>query len=632
MGDGETNGHALLVGSSDKSLRGVDHDIRCMAEMLRDRRFSVDVRTGERATREGILSGYDDLIAKVGPTQAAVFYYAGHGFRAFEDAESASWQGISPVDLNASEAADFRGITAWELSIKQVQLTHRTKNVTVILDCCYASQMSRDGVMVDAIPRVLPHPVRRGFAAHLAALRTTYGAAFAAVDPLGNRDAVRLVACGQDETAYEYRDTHGQYHGAFTAALLEVLKEVGHVPVSWAVLEHAIRGRVLRRFPVQRPDIEGPVRRRPFLLEEEEEKGPVGVAAMSDGFRLEVGRLMGVMPGDVYGVMPPGPLAYRAADAIAEVRVHEVFPTFAYARLHGWKNGHSMLPRNAIAVLAEKAAVRHAVRIDAPAWAWDTVKGHIDATRTLRLAESDEEPALATLRLTEGMLTIEDGIGSMFPAARFPDDLSATSKNLANLGVAQSIRELEGEHGVLANEVEIEWGAVEQGRMRRMPERGGALTLNEKVYVRVKSQVQRLLHVHLFNIGLRGKITLLTRFAPTGVALTSEEPDFVLGRQIDGTLPGIALSWPAGMPRETSPRMDEIVVIVTSTAASLRNLETNERLVTARGEGGKLQDTLAQLQDGRTRTTRAVASIDGFFVRRLWYSLYARDAGDGLSV
>src|SRR5690348_7212316 len=98
----EINGQALLVGSPGENLKGTDHDVRCMAEMLRERRFAVDIRTGDRATREGILAGYDALIAKARPDQAAIFYYSGHGFQAFEKNESASWQGISPFDLSAS--------------------------------------------------------------------------------------------------------------------------------------------------------------------------------------------------------------------------------------------------------------------------------------------------------------------------------------------------------------------------------------------------------------------------------------------------------------------------------------------------------------------------------------------------
>jgi len=523
MNDGETKGRALLVGSPGKNLRGVDHDVGRMAEMLQKRGFAVDVRLRERATRDGILEGYEQLIHEVRPDEAAVFYYAGHGFRAFVEREAASWQGIAPFDLDATKTDDFRGITAWELSINLARLTKQTKNVTVIIDSCYASQMSRDGTGSEAVPRALSHPVRLGFEAHLQDLRARYGDAFDAVDPLGNPDAVQLVACAQTESAFEYDGTDGQRRGIFTDALLEVLNDVRDAPVSWAAIGDAIRGRVLRRFPIQHPEIRGPIHRRLFSLLPGSTGAAVAISAISERYWLEVGALMGAVSGDVYTVMPPGPPIYRKADAIAEVRIAETSATRATAVLCGWQNGHSELPKNAIAVLAEKAAVRRPVRIDAPAWELGAIEAAIDATRTLRVASSPDDQ-IATLRLADGMLTIEDRLGPLFSAARFPDNLAQTVKELANLGAAQGLRELAGEHGVSASEVEIELGTVDRGRMRPMRDRGGALALHDRIYVKVRRNTTRALYVHIFNIGLSGRISLLTRSTATGVELTDREP------------------------------------------------------------------------------------------------------------
>jgi hypothetical protein len=622
----EVNGRALVVGSPGDNLRGVDHDVRTMAELLRERGFAVEVRTGDRATRAGILAGYNELIAQVRPDEPAVFYYAGHGFRAVVECEPLrSWQGISPTDLSASTTDDFRGITAWELSIKQAQLTARTNNVTVILDCCYASQMSRDGTVQDAVPRALPHPFRLGFAAHLDALRAQYGAAFDAVDPSSNRDAVRLVACGQDQSAFEYPGADGTYRGVFTEALREVLREVGDAPVSWAEIGDAIRGRVLRRFPIQRPDIEGPAHRRLFSREEVAPGDAVTVDAAQDRVRLGAGHLMGVALGDVYGVMPPGSREYRSASAIAELTVREVFATSSAAAPRSGRLGDPALPRGAIAFPIEKTAVRRAVRIDVPAAARDAVAAAVMATPTLRLAEPGEVLALATLRLMDGVdgaLTIEDRAGVLYPPARFPHDLQAAVKNLANLAAAQGVRELEGEHGVRADELAIAWGTVDRGQPRRMAEHGSALALGDKVYVTITRKAQRTLHAHIFNIGLRGKIRLLTHADPAGVALSRERPDFVLGQSANGAVLGVPLSWPAGMPREGFPRTDELVVIVTSTPVSLRSLETVEHPVATRGAGSKLQDLLAQLQDGRPCNLRGSEPLDGFYMKRLSCSLH----------
>jgi hypothetical protein len=115
--------------------------------------------------------------------------------------------------------------------------------------------------------------------------------------------------------------------------------------------------------------------------------------------------------------------------------------------------------------------------------------------------------------------------------------------------------------------------------------------------VRVASKATRPLYAHVFNLGLRGKITLLTAsIEPGGVRLTPAAPELVLGEANHGTLDGLPLHWPPGLPRETFPRLDEIVVIMTSAPAVLRVLETLER------------------------------ATDSFLVQRLSYSLHPRDA------
>lgn len=642
MEGSDTAGHALLVGVPGDRLRGTANDLRAMEEMLVARGFTVDVCTGGRATRQGILDGYDRLIrlSQRDPLsqrdRPAVFYYTGHGFHAVLDKEQGrSWQGIVPTDMGDTTTTDFRGITAWELSIKQAQLTRQTRNVTAIFDCCYASQMSRDGAISGAVPRALPHPFRLGFDEHIRALEQMYGVAYGtAVDPLGNRDAVRLVACGQDGCAYECQTDDEQYHGVLTTALLEVLRDVGPARVSWATLDDVIRARVLRRNVLQRPDIEGPARRLPFSLHEDNGGDAAAILDFpskdpSERFRILAGSLRGVLNGDVFAVMPPGSVAYRAADAIAELKVTQTTATYATAALAAWKSDREEVPPDAIAFPIEKHAIRRPVRIDAADPERARIVAAVEASTNLRLVQPEDTTALATLRLSDGALTIRDDGGQLFPAAGFPDQLPDTLKNVANLAAAQAIRELEGAHGVAADEVEIELGAVVRGEMQKMPRRGGSLALRDRLYVRIRntSRQQRTLYAHVFNVGLRGKITLLTHAQPGGAPLACGGRAFVLGEQSDGALPGLTLSWPAGMPRETFPRIDEIVVILTAGQTNLRSLETVEHAVGQRGLGGsKLQDLLAQIHDGKARSLRGEDPIDGYLMERLTYFLHPRDA------
>ena len=604
---------ALVLGSQIEGLRGVDNDARRMAAMLDARGFTVDLRIGADATRAGMLAGYDRLIASSGPDDAAVIYYCGHGCHAAVPEEGRSWQCIAPTDLRDGSHADWRGITAWELSIKQAQLTANTRNVTVIFDCCHSAQLSRSEGAIGATPRALPHPVHAGFDHHLAALRATYGAAFDAVDPVGDPHAVRVVACGRSESAFEYADAAGQYHGVFTDVLIDVLAEVGTAPVSWAAIIGAIRARVLRRFHRQRPDIEGPVRRGPFSLTEHDDVRRVAVTAAGEAFQLSVGRLLGAAVGDVYDVLPAGSPIHDAADPLAQLEVTEVFATRARARRAA---GVEPVPAEATAVLVRRHAARWPVAIEATEPARAAVEAAISASSTLRTALPGEVAPLATVRADGGGLTIEDAGGPLFSPAPFPSGLDSVVSHLANLGVAQGVRELEGEHGVLASELVIELGTVDGGHTRPLPDHGAVLGLRDRYYVSIERRGQRPLFVHVLNLSARGKITLLTHFARAGVVLDRHNPAVMIGQRADGAVLGVGLRWPEGLPRTGLPRVTEFVVIATPTISDLSGLETRELVVTRSGQGTQLERALAQLCDGRYRGASG-GGLDGFLVKRL---------------
>jgi len=605
---------ALVLGSQIEGLHGVDNDARRMTAMLDARGFTVDLRIGDGATRAGMLAGYDQLIAASSADDAAVVYYCGHGYYASVPQAQRSWQCIVPTDLRQGTAADWRGITAWELSIKQAQLTAKTPNVTVILDCCHAAQLSRGEGAAGAIPRALPHPVDTGFAHHLAALRATYGRAFDAVDPVTDPHAVRVIACGQTESAFERPDAEGQYHGVFTEALIEVLSQVGTAPASWTAIIRAIRARVLRQFRRQRPDIEGPSRRGPFSLTEHDDLRSVAVTAVGDQFRLSTGQLTGTAVGDIYDVRPASsPLHARSGDTLARVEVTEVFATTASARRTA---GGGPVPDDAIAVPVHRRASRWPVAIDGPRPARAAVEAAIAAWPTLRIAPPGETGAIATVRVDNGGVTIEDATGPLGPPAPFESALGSVLAQLANLGVAQGLRELEGEHGVAASELAIELGTVHAGHARQLPDHGGVVTLHDRYYLSIERRGPRSLFAHVLDLSPRGKITLLTHFARGGVALDRRNPAVMLGQRADGALVGVGLRWPDGLPRSGGPRLMELVVIATPTTTELSGLETRE-LAVARSTANPLHRALAELCDGSYRDASSGHALEGFLVKRL---------------
>ena len=614
---------ALVIGSQTSGLTGVESDAQSVAELLEARGFTVDPRTRARATRQGILDGYDALIEQTREGDAAVVYYSGHGSRVIDSkaASGDALQDIVPFDYLDGTDLDYRGITSTELSIKLRQLVAKSKNATVILDCCHSGQMSRDGAARDATPRALPHPLRVDLAAHLRALEAMYGSDLKALGTAGNVDAVRLVACAQSEVAMEYTNSRGRRTGAFTEALLELFTEIGDSSVTWSVLGQAIRQRVLRRFPAQRPDVEGPVDRQIFSLAEQASSEVVAIARRDGGYQIDAGRIHGVNAGDKYEIA-----RFHAHQPVARAVVTGTNATTAGVEITEWLTG-AQLPDDAVAIRVARAAPRRAITVIAPADQQPAIRAAIARAQTLRVAEDgDVDPSIATLRVTGDRLTIEDTDGPLFPAAAYPEALPDAVQNLANLGVARALRELEGAHDVYARELTIEWGVVEDGARRPLPDHGAALGLGDRIYCRIANKSQRRLYAHVFNLGLQGRVALLSSWAPSGITL---EPggETILGEAFDGRLEGLGLSWPNGLPKATFPRLDTLFVIATSVPANLGVLQTVrvEMRGATRSKGSGLAQLLEQLQTGGTREVGGPEAIEGYLARALTFLLHPRE-------
>jgi hypothetical protein len=613
---------ALVVGSQIRGLSGPDNDVAAMAALLGGLGFDVDQRIAGKATRAGILRGYRRLIDESNRDDTAVVYFSGHGaYASLADETLQAWQHILPTDYDDSSAADWRGITAWELSLLQQELTTKTKNVTVILDCCHSEQMSRDAAAQDAVARAVSTPNVQGFRQHLEALQRKHPTAAARLNPSGNPDAIRLVGCSQSQSAYEYVTSSGRCHGALTEALIDVVSEIGRAPISWRAIAAAVRTRVQHRFPSQRPDVEGPIRRLMFEVTEHDDTGAAAIRAVEGGFELSMGRLHGVTEGDVYAVMPVGSLGYDAARSLGELEVKKAGASTSLARRSA---GTAAFGLDAVAVPLRKLAPRRAVALDAAEAEWQGLADAIAATKTLRVAERDEPGIVATLVARDGELTIADRDGPLFKPVSRATELGTALRNLANLGVAQAVRDLEGQDGVSLDEVVIELGAVVGDKLEPLPDHGGSLGTRDRIYIRLGTNAVRTLYFHVFSLGIDGEVRLLTSFAPSGVGRKSGATDYVFAGA-PGDVTGLGIGWPAHTPRDV-PRIDELLVVVTTQPTSLQGLETprdGQRGI-VRGQS-KLGDLVAQLHDGAYRNVLSVGPGDHYLAKRLSFLLHPRD-------
>ena len=100
---------ALLIGGSEKSLKGVKNDLRIMADLLLSRGFSLSLFYGADATRENIIAAWLQRIEQTptGSEHAVVVYYSGHGGT---NSSTEYIQYIIPTNTEKTSATDLCGI------------------------------------------------------------------------------------------------------------------------------------------------------------------------------------------------------------------------------------------------------------------------------------------------------------------------------------------------------------------------------------------------------------------------------------------------------------------------------------------------------------------------------------------
>ncbi|RYZ09193.1 MAG: caspase family protein [Myxococcales bacterium] len=558
---------ALLFGSQTHGLRGPDADAERMREALSRHQFTTKVCTGARATRDGMLEAYEKLIAETQSNDAVCIYYSGHGGRlANPFARGPRFlQYLVPTD---HAAGAFRGLMSFELSALLARLTLKTTNVTVILDCCHAGQMSRaarpapsagsvrlvakvfeDGLTEEQVGKLLEGARSRD--------RT--------LEPESNWHAVRLLATEPHVSAYEAQGGTGA-GGIFTEALLAVLAERGERRASWGSVMLEARERVMLRKSEQRPDVEGPRRRVLFRTEQLPDERPLPLFFQGSEARLRAGSLFGAVPGARYGLMPAGSEVYEASRSVGEALVTQTLGSTARLEVHGQQA--RSLPGSALLAFPLRPSIAPClVGLD------DELRAELAAvlerSRYVRTEPLRGGSPLPTIARIGSELTLRDAGGVLL--ARGP---KATPEwlleRLECLARAQDLRSLA--RGGLETDLQVELGRVERGR--RVPLDGKTLHVGERQYISVKNCGSQTVFLALLGIDPLYTVRLLTRRAPRGHWLRAGQA-LVLGEAPDGSLTGVTATWPAPLAAER-PLGESVIVIAAEEEQDFSLLTTSD--------------------------------------------------------
>lgn len=618
---------ALLIGSPAHGLQGTLPDVERVADLLGPRGFEVRRCTGDEATRSNILSAYRTLIDDTQRGDPVVVYYSGHGARALDEAyeppdehapEKRYHHFIVPMDLDDSSDGDFRGILSVELSRLLTQLTDRTRNVSVIFDCCHSGGMTR-GMRLQ--PRGLAKEWFTGASTHMEMIKRGEIPGFTDIDVnvMGNPNAVRLMAALPSQQAWEYGGPKGSY-GLMTDGLVKAFAEAGDRPVTWNAINRRVRDLVRSSEPGQYPVIEGPSSRLVFDLEEANLTGTLAAKNSDNGPVLEGGRLFDVRVGDEYLVMPSG---FHVADpdkSIARAVVTHVGGSWSRVRLEEEKGD---LGDGATAFPLRQAYPAAPVRVQVGSALTPSLEKAITESGLLRLPDEGETDAtddvLAVVEERDGMLHIGEqaGLDLSNPLEAVESSIATVITKLGLLARSRSLERLESGTGIsrLSAEYSVDWGRVVAGVPKELPKTGALLFNGDLLYLRVRNQSQSTLYVSVFDIGLAGEITLLTRnIAPSGWELSPDGAPFTLGYAEDQGWVGLGpLYWPPEVPDDGQPRPESLIVVIADSPQDLKTLEARDTTAAKGLAAGQsdLERIADQISTARTRNLKAVeAPVD----------------------
>lgn len=597
---------ALLIGSRTKSLegeelQGTENDVQIMASVLKSKYgFEITRCIGSNATRDGILTAWQSIISETSAGDAVVIYYSGHGscveFEPDEwedDPKRDSVKYIVPTDIEQSTEDDFRGILDIELSHKLHDTTERTRNVTLILDCCFSGHMVRKtshGIRL--VSKCRSTTEKYNIRKHAKGLR---------LDEMhrgkllveGNPNAVRIAASASTEFAYEYKNQQGETVGILTDTLAEALNETFDQDISWRTtllrvceIVRTKSSDPLYQRNLQHPQAEGPDTRILFSTVEMV-SGAHLIKMESKEAIIQAGSVAGVRVGNVYVIMPCGFERIDSTRQIGKVKVISMNGFTSKTEFMEMERSHTF--EEALAFLETAAPYKQPALV--PDY-FEALWQRVEKSELLRKLDTNEEcKPIVTFEKEGNTLLARNSHGTLFfeQQATFNNSMEnlveAAVLGAENLAHAQNILQCEGgvEEEKLDHNLGIEFGIVSaEWEPKSLTQDGSAvITEGQRIYIGLFNGGKTTFFVSVLDVNAAGDIALVSKSEPKGIEFTPGK-ERTLGSRY-GRLNGLKISWPKKVPKADSIE-ETLLFIITSAGVDLRPL-TNQRLTFPKSRG-----------------------------------------------
>lgn len=599
-------------------------DVESVNNLLKAHKFEISLCIGLLARREEILRQWNSFISRVQKNDTVVIYYSGHGglVEPSKDQNGGRpYQFIVPLDFRTSP--DFNGILDVEISVLLHRITAKTMNVTTIFDCCHSGRIARSTHFGDrAIAKNIAKVAHTKIRAYLQRLAESGGLDMSAITSIeANPNVVRIVACTDRETAWEYQNEDFESRGVVTEQLVSVLHKAlkTNIPISWRSVMMRVSEQVAIRFPDQHPHVEGPDRRTLFSLETTPFAGVSVMAQEDETVVLLAGSVAGVQQNNEYIIMPSGSHEVIESRKRGHANVSAVTSFSATLDIEP----SCLLDRTGVAFLVTEAPCRDSVTMSLD------LQEHLSLANTQQrielIAYSQENPVFAHIKTQGQAVCLLDCSGETCASFQIQDNgggVQAAVKHAIQqaewLSRANRVLRLQPPPAdILDHGFRFRFKTV-PGRMEILSDGTGSLRNGDRVTIELQNEGDNPIFVSVFNINVAGNISLVSSASPRGARLQVGDT-YLLGRN-RYTLKenGLAISWPRCMLTTTREAIPEhFVFFVSNQEVDLRALETDRPRTVSRGDESRLQRIIHNLSYGGSRDCR---SEEGPVIQ--WESFY----------
>jgi hypothetical protein len=610
---------ALLIGinrypnfAPRGQLSGCVNDIQVMRQVL-EQSFNfpeshVVSLKDEQATRAGILTAMNELVARIGQDDIVVFHYSGHGSQ-MTDVEGDEPDGLDETIVPFDSGRfphENRDIKDDEIYIWLKDLTAKTSAATLIFDCCHSGTIVREDFggevrQVEADLRrpseLPPSPIPLAVRGGLDGGRDVGPSGWL---PLGER-YVLISGCSRDEKACEVQEPAGVCHGALTFFLSQELLKA-EPGTSYRDVFEALAPRLSSRFSDQHPQLEGARDLQVFGVDRIEPMKFVPVVQRAaDRVILGGGAACGLTEGSEWAVYPASTKAVAPGAApLGVVALTKVNAVTSEARLlREVQPGAVMAGQRAV---EESHAVDSRLPVEVVAPPGQNVSALLDglaASKVLRRAEADGfAKARVSLREETWKVIGEDGDLLMPVHHRFePGVVRLLLDNLEKIARLRLTADLRNDASALKGKVDFELFRKTTLTLETPELDADNRPLffeGDDVAMRIVNRHDAPLFVYVLDLGLTGRIQLV-------YPVSGAEDSLLPGKTLEvGVLPGREIKlyipdefpYPAAGPGEEIEGIETLKLLVTTHPADFQPL-FQSGVREGRGAAGSLSDLLS---------------------------------------